>query len=150
MHNFPVTCHLQQSDFQFHDLPVPNELHQSSPVFTKFHSSTNDHSSEAASLPSCDELFKTQILDIPDEDLSKLNFTFTDASEFSWEEINEFLSERNVTESGCYFPTEICRPSQTLALVVPYRDRDSQLKTFVYNMHQFLQKQYRAYCIIVT
>ena len=152
--NSSVPCtSIRNSDVLLHELPVPDQLNQTPPAFHSFNSKLNTIQETAASstLPSCDELFKTKILDIPDTDLKTLNFTYTDASGQSWDEINTFLRETaNVTENGCYFPTGICKPSQTVLVVVPYRDRQTQLKTFVYNMHQFLQRQFRAYCIVVT
>ncbi|KAI7684966.1 Beta-1, 4-N-acetylgalactosaminyltransferase bre-4 [Sarcoptes scabiei] len=45
-----------------------------------------------------------------------------------------------INHGGYYRPR--CNPIQKVAIIVPYRNRPSQLRMFVYNLHQFLLAQY--------
>ena len=55
----------------------------------------------------------------------------------------------NSIEHGCWVPDD-CVSDQFLAVIVPCRDRISNLKTFLFFMHSLLQKQKRTYCIILS
>lgn len=55
----------------------------------------------------------------------------------------------NVEPGGHYTPPN-CRARSKVALVIPYRDRASQLTAFLYHMHPFLQKQQLEYGIIIV
>lgn len=55
----------------------------------------------------------------------------------------------NLEPGGHYRPTN-CRARNRVALIIPYRDRASQLTAFLYHMHPFLQKQQLEYGIIVV
>ncbi|CAL8090606.1 unnamed protein product [Calicophoron daubneyi] len=52
------------------------------------------------------------------------------------------------TIQGLWMPVE-CRPSQMLALILPYRKRDEHLRTFLNHMHTFLRHQQLMYTIFV-
>ena len=43
-----------------------------------------------------------------------------------------------------------CKPRETIAIIVPYRDRFQNLLTFLNYMHRFLQKQRRHYVLVVA
>ncbi|CAL8084652.1 unnamed protein product [Calicophoron daubneyi] len=42
-----------------------------------------------------------------------------------------------------------CQPNETVAIILPYRDRDLHLRTFLYHMHAFLRHQEVTYTIFV-
>ncbi|CAL8077915.1 unnamed protein product [Calicophoron daubneyi] len=52
------------------------------------------------------------------------------------------------TVHGLWMPVE-CRPSQMLALILPYRKRDEHLRAFLNHMHGFLRHQQVMYTILV-
>lgn len=54
-----------------------------------------------------------------------------------------------VTPGGHYRP-DICIPDTCVALIIPYRDRENQLRIFLKHMHQFLSKQGLEYTIFVV
>lgn len=66
----------------------------------------------------------------------------------SYEEIEDILLNKKI-ENGCWVPTD-CKTDQYLAVIIPYRQRKSNLMVFLYFMHNILQKQRRTYCIIVA
>jgi hypothetical protein len=43
-----------------------------------------------------------------------------------------------------------CKSKESLALVIPYKNRFDNLNTFLYNMHPFLQRQQLKYTIFVV
>lgn len=43
-----------------------------------------------------------------------------------------------------------CKSTESLALVIPYKNRFDNLNTFLYNMHPFLQRQQLKYTIFVV
>ncbi|OWF45840.1 beta-1,4-N-acetylgalactosaminyltransferase bre-4-like [Mizuhopecten yessoensis] len=49
---------------------------------------------------------------------------------------------------GCYSPVE-CESRHRVAVIIPYRNREKQLRRFLYNMHPFLQRQQIHYGIYV-
>ena len=53
-----------------------------------------------------------------------------------------------VKTGGRYEPTE-CRARFNLAIVIPFRDRESHLTAFLANFHLFLQRQQLAYTIFI-
>lgn len=59
------------------------------------------------------------------------------------------LTTEHLKVGGEYVPID-CKPLFSTAIIVPYRDRDRQLKDFLTHMHIFLRKQnihYRIYVI---
>ena len=50
--------------------------------------------------------------------------------------------------SGGWKP-DYCKARQKVAILVPFRDREEDLKVFLYNMHPFLQKQLLDYSIFI-
>ncbi|KAF7232842.1 hypothetical protein EG68_07044 [Paragonimus skrjabini miyazakii] len=50
---------------------------------------------------------------------------------------------------GLWSPIE-CRPRQTLAMIIPFRQRDEQLRVFLNHMHAFLRHQQLLYMIFVV
>ncbi|XP_053542237.1 beta-1,4-galactosyltransferase 3 isoform X3 [Ictalurus punctatus] len=62
----------------------------------------------------------------------------------------EEIKEKNplVTPGGHYRPTD-CEPRHHTAIVVPYRNRQSHLRTLLYHLHPFLQRQQIHYGIYI-
>ena len=54
------------------------------------------------------------------------------------------------TQPGGYFKPVNCKVRDTVAVIVPYRDREEHLKTFLDYMHSFLQRQPIQYIIYVV
>lgn len=50
---------------------------------------------------------------------------------------------------GVYSPTE-CTSRQQLAVIIPFRNREPQLKVLLRHLHPFLQRQQRAYQVFVV
>ncbi|RNA43210.1 Beta-1-4-N-acetylgalactosaminyltransferase bre-4 [Brachionus plicatilis] len=50
---------------------------------------------------------------------------------------------------GQFEPTD-CEPVSRVAIVIPYKNREHNLRVFLYNMHPFLQKQRLKYTIFVV
>lgn len=50
---------------------------------------------------------------------------------------------------GHYIPKQ-CRPTQKLAVIICYRNREQHLKLFLANIHPFLQKQLLDYTIFIV
>ena len=109
------------------------------------HSSSSSSSVEA-DLPLCDTLFKIDILNNPNYTTSRTppHQLKTTASE---DELRQLVEETGVKD-GCWSPKNYCKVRQTVAILVPYRDRQIMVAPFLHFMHTFLQKQHREYCII--
>ena len=113
--------------------------------FPKIILSQENKNSDSNKLPLCDDLFLTQIMH---------NTTFNSRIEINLQfvpqayQIEELASSTGI-KNGCWSPT-YCRSRQSTAIIVPYRDREKHVGKFVYFMHQFLQKQHREYCIILS
>lgn len=54
-----------------------------------------------------------------------------------------------VIKSGGEYTPEDCSPSFSTAIIVPYRDRESQLKQFLIYMHNYLRRQQIHYRIFI-
>ncbi|CAK5014885.1 unnamed protein product [Meloidogyne enterolobii] len=63
------------------------------------------------------------------------------------EEIEERY--KDLWPGGHWRPKE-CKSRQKVAIVVPYRNREPHLRTFLHNIHRFLQKQQLDYAIFVV
>ncbi len=50
---------------------------------------------------------------------------------------------------GSYSPSD-CTPRQHLAIIIPVRNREYQLKILLRHLHPFLQRQKRSYRIFVV
>lgn len=63
----------------------------------------------------------------------------------------EEIKEKNplVTPGGHYRPPD-CIPRHHTAIVVPYRNRQSHLRTLLYHLHPFLQRQQIHYGIYIV
>lgn len=53
-------------------------------------------------------------------------------------------------QDGGYFKPRNCEPSDSLAIIVPYRDRAEHLKAFLDYIHPFLQLQQLYYAIYIV
>ena len=65
--------------------------------------------------------------------------------EYEIREIEKKLSKYSII-NGHWSPIS-CRSRFKIAILIPYRDRLSNLKTFLLNMHQFFMNQYLYYTI---
>ncbi|TSM04858.1 Beta-1,4-galactosyltransferase 3 [Bagarius yarrelli] len=63
----------------------------------------------------------------------------------------EEIKEKNplVTPGGHYRPPD-CEPRHHTAIVVPYRNRQSHLRTLLYHLHPFLQRQQIHYAVYIV
>ena len=52
-------------------------------------------------------------------------------------------------QNGCFTP-ELCTSNEKLLIIIPYRDREDHLKVLLNNLHPFLQRQNRNYCVLVA
>ena len=71
--------------------------------------------------------------------------TYTDSPSFS--ELDKLFPW--VQDGGRGKPTH-CFPRHRVAIIIPYRNRDKQLRTFLYNIHPILQRQELDYGIYVV
>ncbi|KAH8864718.1 Beta-1,4-N-acetylgalactosaminyltransferase bre-4 [Schistosoma japonicum] len=67
---------------------------------------------------------------------------------------NDSLIPHNLTDSlinyvGLWRPV-VCDPTEKLAIIIPYRNRDVHLRMFVDHMHTFLRNQLLMYTIFVV
>ncbi|KRZ22059.1 Beta-1,4-N-acetylgalactosaminyltransferase bre-4 [Trichinella pseudospiralis] len=74
----------------------------------------------------------------------KLNVEFS-SPEFS--QLEALYSE--VNNGGSFYPQD-CTPPDDVAIIIPYRDRDLHLRTFLLNIHSFLMRQKLHYQIFVV
>lgn len=63
-------------------------------------------------------------------------------------EVSQKLSWLRITDGGHQEPIN-CKSRHKIAVIVPYRDRLSNLCTFLLNIHPFLTKQQLDYTIII-
>ena len=54
-----------------------------------------------------------------------------------------------VQKGGIYKPRD-CKPIDSVAIIIPYRDREKHLAIFINYMHVFLQRQQLQYGIFVA
>ena len=65
----------------------------------------------------------------------------------NWTEITRANS--SVEPGGLWRPRD-CLARHHVAIIVPYRDRESQLRVFINHIHKFLQKQLLDYGIYIV
>jgi hypothetical protein len=53
-------------------------------------------------------------------------------------------------EPGGHGQPEACYARHKVAVVVPYRDRETHLRVFLHNLHAVLQKQQLDYAIVIV
>jgi beta-1,4-galactosyltransferase 1 len=61
----------------------------------------------------------------------------------------ELKNSINNLESGGFFKPTGCNHREKLAIIIPYRDRESNLVLLLKYLHPLLQKQMRYYRIIL-
>jgi hypothetical protein len=69
-----------------------------------------------------------------------------DVSDVSWDKI--LAQNPRVEHGGRYRPRE-CVARHKVAVIVPYRDREQHLRSFLYNLHPMLQRQQLDYGIYI-
>ncbi|KAJ6215519.1 hypothetical protein RDWZM_010019 [Blomia tropicalis] len=62
----------------------------------------------------------------------------------------EMESKLNQISIGGRFRPDQCRPRDRVAIIVPYRDREQHLRTFLWNMHPMLMRQNIDYAIYIV
>lgn len=65
----------------------------------------------------------------------------------TWQELESMFAD---VEKGGRWRPRICTARSRVAIVVPYRDRDYNLRAFLQHIHPFLQKQQLQYGIFVA
>ena len=90
----------------------------------------------------CEEHFRLDMAELQNH-----RFPLTE-SEISHVKLRRLLNTLKVN-NGCWQP-DYCKITQRLAVVVPYRQRKLHINTFLYNIHRFLIKQHRSYCVIFS
>lgn len=65
------------------------------------------------------------------------------------ENIEYNIRNPGIRNGGHWFPSD-CQPTTRIAIIIPYRNREDNLKAFLYNMHPFLQQQNLNYSIYVV
>ena len=66
--------------------------------------------------------------------------------EYDIDQIEDHLVNKSIEFGGRYSP-KTCKSEQRIAIIIPYRDRLSNLKLFLSNMHPFLINQNLTYGI---
>ncbi|KAK6038877.1 N-acetyllactosaminide 3-alpha-galactosyltransferase, partial [Cooperia oncophora] len=79
-----------------------------------------------------------------DHFVGRINVSF---EEIPLEQLEEMY---NYLEPGGHNIPDDCRAANRIAVIVPYRDRQSHLRILLNNMHRFLTKQKLDYSIIVV
>jgi len=64
-----------------------------------------------------------------------------------YEDIDKKVTEQ-IKEGGCHIPIGCIR--EKVAIIIPYKDRESHLKKLLYHLHPLLVLQQIQYCIYVT
>lgn len=62
--------------------------------------------------------------------------------------LNSLHTRLDIKKGGSWEPQN-CIPQHEVALIIPYRKREDQLKIFLSHIHEFLQKQFISYQIFV-
>ncbi len=65
----------------------------------------------------------------------------------TWEELETMHPE---LDAGGHWRPSSCIPRSRVAIVIPYMNRDRNLRVFLQHMHPFLQKQQLEYGIFVS
>ena len=71
-----------------------------------------------------------------------------DLFSYTIEEIEGHHGNLSIQSGGHWFPLN-CTARYRVAIIIPYRDRDMQLRIFLNFMHPFLQKQQLDYQIFL-
>ncbi len=69
-----------------------------------------------------------------------------DVSDVSW---NKILAQNPELEPGGRYRPRECVARNKVAVIVPYRDRERHLRSFLYNLHPMLKRQQLDYGIYV-
>ena len=67
--------------------------------------------------------------------------------DLNWEYVENEVDQD--IEDGCWTPND-CIPDQHLTFVVPYRDREDNLKILALHIHNYLKRQKRSYCLVLA
>jgi hypothetical protein len=102
----------------------------------------NENARNRRKKPSCNESiesFKKRVA-------FKRNYKIEiDLKEYELEELSNRFKKYSL-QNGTWKPKN-CETKHNVAIVIPYRDRLSNLKLFLSNMHQFFMDQYLSYTI---
>lgn len=119
---------------------------------------SNSKPSTVTDLPTCNFLYEQQILNNKSHTSYKqIDLTLEDFNpsreidnEILENHLQNLIQTTNITAGGCWTSENYCQVEQTIALIIPYRDREVHKTAFLYYMHRFLQRQHRKYCIILS
>lgn len=81
------------------------------------------------------------------EGSTKLNLTAPSSLEEIEDQFKLNGILQNMKQGGYFHPT--CQPNGSVAIIVPYKNRETQLKLFIRHMHPILQKQKLAYRVFI-
>ena len=123
------------------DVVKISETIHTTPVQEKLSAASSEVNVE--DFPFCDDLYLSEVFHNPDKHKVKIRNTL----DIHPQVVNETMG--NEVANGCYTPKH-CISRQHIALVVPYRQREKYVSTFLYHIHKFLQTQHRSYCIILS
>lgn len=62
---------------------------------------------------------------------------------------SDYASSLNIKSGGHWQPDD-CKYVHDVAVIIPYRNREEQLKAFLHHIHPFLQKQLLKYSIFIV
>ena len=65
------------------------------------------------------------------------------------EQVKDPAALGRIRKGGVYKPKD-CRPRDSVAVIIPYRDRQKHLEIYINHMHSFLQRQQLQYGIFVV
>lgn len=144
------------------NLPAQS-LEKISRAFSNEHYKQSENRTNSSSIypPSFEDLQQLNISFVKDTDTKKsivqcpilpsnlVGRVQADLFSYELEEIEEHLANLSIKHGGHWTPPE-CTARHRVAIIIPYRNRDMQLRIFLHFMHPFLQKQqldYRIYLI---
>ena len=103
--------------------------------------------------PFCDNLFENQILrnsSFPVRAALPSKEWINSPESFDQAHLSNLADDLKITKGGCWTPKSYCQVRESVAYLVPYRDRQNNAGQFLDHMHRFLQKQHREYCIVLV
>ena len=88
----------------------------------------------------------TALLPCPLPDIGLLGRVEAVLEERNWEDIENDLIE--VKKGGEFYPSD-CYSNESIAIIVPFRNREPHLRVFLNNIHKFLMRQNIHYRIFI-
>ena len=70
-------------------------------------------------------------------------------SDYRWTGPQLEVENVNNSPGGRHFPAVNCQPRNKVAILIPYRNRDRELRVLLHHLHPILQRQQLSYGIFV-